>query len=189
MREQVKNKDIVRVCFDALVRVSWKLCSPIFAAFTSTLIFCALCDFALFANHLHILGTNRLRICVCAYKSLFVGSYRATFHACTFDWLIGCFSIVEKSNLFLWSPLWVGCRLGCAHCKHNILILKEVRKWALSLAGKAVTWRRKKEGKQEEKQLQTRVDLHGDIAHFAPPSLQLFSFVLSLHHIWAELYA
>jgi hypothetical protein len=54
------------------------------------------------------------------------------------------------------------------------LILKEVRKRA---------FRRKKEGKQEEKQLQTRVDLHGDIAHFAPPSLQLFSFVLSLHHI------
>jgi hypothetical protein len=114
--------------------VSWKLCSPIIAAFTSTLIFCALCDFALFANHLHILGTNRLRIFICAYESLFVGSYRATFHACTFEWLIGCFSIVEKINFFLWSPLWVGRRLGCAHCKHNILILKEVRGNSVLLA-------------------------------------------------------
>jgi len=189
MREQVKNIDIVRVWFDALVSVSWKLCSPIIAAFTSTLIFCALCDFARVANHLHIFGTNRLRIFVCANKCLLVGTHRATFHACTFDWLIGFFSIVEKSNFFLWSPLCLGCRLGCAHCKHTILILKEVRKRSFSLAG-ARQWNAGKgREKKEEKQLKTRGDLHGDIAHFVPPSLQLFSFVLSLHHIWAELYA
>ena len=31
--------------------------------------------------------------------------------------------------------------------------------------------------------------VHGETAHFSPPSLQFLTFVLSLHHICAELYA
>ena len=186
MREQVKNKDIVRVCCDALVSVSWKLCSPIIAAFTSTLIFCALCDFALFANHLHILGTNRLCIFVCAYESLFVGTYRAAFHACTFDWLIGCFSIVEKSNFFLWSPLWVGCRLGRAHCKDNIWILKEGRKRAFSLAGQGSDMEEEKGGKTRGKTIADESRLTWRYSPLRPTVLAAFfiCIILAPHLSW-----